>query len=166
MAVHDPNPPTGSLRGESTLQLHATVESHRGVDAAYSRFSRALGRMDLHAIEAIFTADAVYLTLEGAPLEGSAAISASFGAFFDHLRVHDMEVRVGFEIDERRVQGDFAWDQGSYTLLGRIGTAEVPIRRGRFLGVFRRSEDRLEYRLDAVSVLPLVRTIRSPGVRH
>lgn len=166
MAAHDPNLPTDSTSRSSSPRKHATVEMHPGVDDAYGRLTRAVDLMDAVALEQEFTENAVLITPDATALEGSASIAAWSRAISRDARADGMRLRLVFDIAERDVQTDVVFDQGSFLLTGRFAATELALRSGRFLAVFRRSNGSVEYRLDAASILPLFRTIRSSGPPH
>ena len=126
----------------------------------------AVELMDVVALEQEFTENAVLIAPDATALEGPASIVAWSEAISRGAREDGMRLRLVFDIAERSLQTDVVCDQGSYLLTGRIATTELALRSGRFLAVFRRSSGTLDYRLDAASILPLLRTIRNPGPPH
>ena len=160
MTAHDQDPNFGSLRGESPQR--SGPAAFAGVDRIYFMFSQAVRNFDDHTIKAVFAEDALYLTAEGETLTDAEKIRQWFAEQFELARGLDVEPRVSFVLDERGVQNDVVYDVGSYTLSWRGGAAELPIKVGRFVAVFRRVPGAFgTYRIDTVSNLPQLRLIPS-----
>lgn len=166
MAAHDPNPLTSSTLRPARPRRHATAERHSGVHAAYRRLSAAVEHMDAAALEREFTENAVLIAPDATALEGAASIAAWSEAFFRGAREDGMRLGLALDVAERDVQTDVVLDQGTYVLAGRIAAAELALRSGRFLAVFRRANGSGDYHLDAASILPLLSAIRDPGPPH
>jgi hypothetical protein len=122
--------------------------------------------MDATLMGEIFTKRAVFVAPDASVLEGRAAIAAGFDEFFDGTRKRGMRLRLDIEIEDRVARDRVVHDQGSYSLHIRIGTAELPFKKGRFLAVFRKGKGSRNFRLDTASVFPLVRTLRPTGGVH
>jgi len=104
-------------------------------DAVYERFSAAYRQADPDAVAALYWPDAYYLSPNSEIAQGDV------GSHFAWLA--DMEPgkgpRLSFEIIDRAVDGDLAYDIGIYTLR----RDEHPDRqsRGKFIVVWKRGED-------------------------
>jgi ketosteroid isomerase-like protein len=160
MSIEDPKSPSGPTRGSAEARQHATAMSHMGVAEAYARLANAVERMDSALLAQVFAERAVFVSPDATAFEGRPAIAAGFEDLFSGTRERGMGLRLDIEVDDRVARDDVVHDQGSYALYVRIGTAELPFKKGRFLAVFRRRKGKLEYRIDTASVNPLFRTFR------
>lgn len=129
------------------------------LDALYDRFSAAYEELDLDALAALYTDDALYLPPEGGIREGREAVRASFANFFDWAREQGVSVEVAFDIVDRTLRDDLAVDVGYYSLSTTPpeGSGGEPGRSvGKFVIVSERGDDGdWRFRADAYNLAPL-----------
>jgi ketosteroid isomerase-like protein len=166
MAAYDPNLPTGLTQGSSALQRKSSVQPHFDVDNLYRRFARAFASMDATLLKQLLAEHAVLIGQDATAFDGPDAIVAEFDTMFRRVLERGMRLRIVFDVVERSVRDDVVYDRGSYTLSCRIAAAEVPLRRGRYLAVFRRGDGSIGHRLDTASVYPLLQNVRTVGITH
>lgn len=137
------------------------------LDALYDRFSAAYGELDLDALAALYTDDALYLPPEGGIREGRDAVRASFSSFFDWAREQSVAVEVTFDVVDRTVRDDLAVDVGYYSLTTTpaAGSGQEPGRSvGKFVTVSERGDDGAwRFRTDAYNLAPLEAFVPPPS---
>ena len=106
------------------------------LDRAYERFSQAYREGDPAAVTALYTDDAFYL----AP--GRDMTRGEVAGHFEWLSSFEPGTgpRIEFEIVDRGVEGDLAYDIGYYSL-GRADAPEGERSRGKFVVIWKRGED-------------------------
>lgn len=128
------------LTGAPGLQAQtASAESRqqidRAIEAQYARFSEGYRRADPDMVADLYTDDAVYLLQDQDVLRGRAAVREEFARFLAPFRERgEQGAVIRFEIVERDVQGDLAYDVGYYAV------GQGP-RAGKFLVIWKRGSD-------------------------
>jgi uncharacterized protein (TIGR02246 family) len=108
----------------------------RTLDDVYERFSEGYRRGDPAAVAALYADDAFYLAPGGDMTRGEIASHFAWLSSFDP----GSGPRIEFEIVDRDVQGDLAYDIGYY----RIRPADAPEAegsRGTFIVIWKRGGD-------------------------
>lgn len=113
----------------------------QSLDAAYQRLSAAYQELDSSAAITVYTPDALYLQPDEQLVQGRAGIQEAFERLFDWAEAKDLELRLTFEIMERDVERDLAYDVGLYTLARLREGDELGSIRGKFVLISRRQED-------------------------
>ena len=122
----------------------------RTLDGVYERFSEGYREGHPPAVAALYAADAFYLAPGGDMTRGEIASHFAWLSSFDAGSGPGIE----FEIVDRDVEGDLAYDIGYY----RIRRADAPDAegsRGKFIVIWKRGADG-EWRVhaDGFSVVP------------
>ncbi|HEX7180663.1 MAG TPA: DUF4440 domain-containing protein [Thermoanaerobaculia bacterium] len=125
------------------------------IDAIYTAFVRGYEALDPAVVAGFYAEDAVYLPPGDDILRGRPAIQQSFAQFFDSVRREGGGLRISFEIVERKVSGDLAYDVGYYRLEriagGKAGTPST----GKFVVVAGKEEGGVwRIRVDAFNSMP------------
>jgi ketosteroid isomerase-like protein len=132
----DPEPPPEPTPEEIRAQVDADLAS------LYTRFEQAYARADADAIAEIYHPAGWYLAPREDLIQGRAAIRDHFGRFLDGFRGAERPgPELTFEVVDRQVAGDFAYDIGYYTLRPPWADEDDPGGRGKFLVVWTRVED-------------------------
>ena len=129
----------GLLVGARSAPGQVDPATAAALDAGYDRFVAAYAAADPDLVAAVYTEDALYLAPERDVVRGRAAIREIFAAFLDPFRERgEPGPVVAFEIVDRAVSGDLAYDVGYY-ILGREGSERRS--RGKFVVVWKRGAD-------------------------
>lgn len=112
-------------------------------DAAYAQFSEAYRQADPDLVPALYTEDAYYLSPNREIAKGGVR---SHFAWLEELEPGKGPV-LSFEIVDRGIVGDLAYDIGIYTL-HREDRPEGQESRGKFIVIWKRGDDG-EWRIHA-----------------
>ena len=137
----------------------ASDGGHGPIDHIYRSFVEAVKHSDARGIEPLCAENALCLTPDASAVQGPRAIASWFAGFFGSDDELPVRHNISFTVEERGVQNGVVYDRGGYTLSWTDGAIEVPVKSGRFLAVFQRPGEGEQYRLDTLSVLPLVKSI-------
>lgn len=125
------SPGTAPLAAQSA----DSADTAANLDAVYARFSDGYRQADAAAVAALYAEDAYYLQPNADMVRGRAAIQELFGRFLDPFRQRGGPgPTITFEIVDRRVGAEMAWDIGYYDI-GGAG------RDGKFVVLWRRDAD-------------------------
>lgn len=136
----------GGVLCSSTLGLPVVThlseaQPVEGLDAAYQRLSAAYQELDSAAAITVYTPDALYLQPDEELVRGREGIQEAFERLFDWAQSNDLELRLTFEIMERDIEDDLAYDVGLYTLARFRKGDELGSSRGKFVLISRRQAD-------------------------
>ncbi|HUF89972.1 MAG TPA: nuclear transport factor 2 family protein [Gemmatimonadota bacterium] len=106
------------------------------LDRAYERFSQAYRDGDPGAVAALYADDAFYLAPGRDMTRGEVARHFEWLSSFEP----GSGPRIEFEIVDRDVEGDLAYDIGYYAI-GRAEAPEGERSRGKFVVIWKRGED-------------------------
>lgn len=113
----------------------ARHQADRAIEAQYARFSEGYRRADPDAVAQLYTEDAFYLLPDQEMLRGRAAVREEFARFLSPFVARgDSGPEIRFEVVEREVRGDLAYDVGYYGM-------GASARTGKFLVVWKREPD-------------------------
>lgn len=127
----------GLVIGESgALAQNPAGEAERAFEETYAAFSEAYRVGDPAAVAALYADDAFYLAPGGEIDRGNVARHFGFLSSFEPGRGPVIE----FEIVDREVSGDLAYDIGYYTFRQADGAPESA-GRGKFIVIWKRGED-------------------------
>lgn len=130
------------------------VEPHAGIDAVYQTFHEGYRTLTPETVAGLYTEDALYLSPSSDVRRGRSAIEDNFRSYFDQVRGEGGALRIRFEILDRRVSGDLAYDVGYY-ILQRTSGDETSTHRGKFVVVARRGADGTwKFHVDGYSGVP------------
>ncbi|HEX8564072.1 MAG TPA: serine hydrolase [Pyrinomonadaceae bacterium] len=137
------------------LILDKGVAPHAGIDDVYRRFSEAYKKFDFEAVTNLYTEDAFYLSPGSDIKRGREKIVAEFSGYFNSVKNAGGTLAVSFQILDRRVSGDLAYDVGIYTVTEKAKNGEARAGRGKFVVVARRMSSReWRFQVDAYNGLP------------
>lgn len=125
-----------------SLTLAKNVAPHGGIDAIYKKFSEAYRLLDPAMVANLYTEDALYLAPGGNIERGRDYILKNFTEFFGSIKDGGGRLEISFEIVERRVTSDQAYDVGIYTLKSFNSKGETrSSSKGKFITVARQMKD-------------------------
>lgn len=140
---------------EEVIRHQAGVVPLAPLDDAYLRLSQAYASGDVDAAAAVYEADALYLQPDEEVRRGRWVIEDSVGALFQWASNKGYELRLRFEILEREVFGDFAYDVGYYELTRLKNGVEHGSSRVKFVLVAHADDDgQWRFAVDAFSRSP------------
>jgi uncharacterized protein (TIGR02246 family) len=136
----------GSGYGQATseakyLTLDKGVTAHAGVDAIYRGFNEGYRKLDAAQVASLYTEEALYLPPGADIRRGRKLIEESFTSFFRSVQDNGARLEITFQIIERRVSNDLAYDVGIYTLTQSKDGSPPRSGRGKFVTVARRDRD-------------------------
>jgi uncharacterized protein (TIGR02246 family) len=124
------------------LTLEKGVAAHAGVDAIYKAFSDAYRALDVEKVAGLYTENAAYLAPGSDLQQGRAAIRPTFKSFFDWIKNENRTMSISFQIFQRRVDKNMAYDVGVYTIRQyREGKQIGDAGQGKFVTVAVREKD-------------------------
>ncbi|HEX8267123.1 MAG TPA: serine hydrolase [Pyrinomonadaceae bacterium] len=142
-------------QSQQELILEKGVAPHAGIDDVYRRFSEAYNKFDFEAVTNLYTEDAFYLSPGSDIKRGREKILAEFSGYFNSVKNAGGTLAVSFQILDRRVSGDLAYDVGIYTVTEKAKNGEARAGRGKFVVVARRmSSGEWRFQVDAYNGLP------------
>jgi uncharacterized protein (TIGR02246 family) len=138
----------------SELTLDAGVKAHEGIDAIYAKFSRAYRELDSQMVIDLYTENAVYMTPDSAIDRGRAHIARTFESFFTSIKQRGGKMSISFQIVERRVSNDMAYDVGIFNLAVSGPDGKPRISKGKFVVIAVKQGKDWKFQLDSYSDLP------------
>lgn len=143
------------VQGQSAeLTLDSGVRNHVGIDQIYAKFSKAYREMDHAAFNLIYAKDAAYL-VPGSNIDiGSAGITDGFKRFFDSVRSKGETLTISFQIVQRKVSRDMAYDVGIYTISNHKAGKQMGEGKGKFVVVAVKDSKTWRFQVDGYSDLP------------
>ena len=137
------------------LTLDQGVMAHSGIDAIYAKFSKAYRELDHELVGGLYSSDASYLVPDQNILIGRDKITPAFKSFFDHVRDRKGRMTIGFQIFQRRVSGEMAYDVGIYTLTQYNAAGKGSTGQGKFVVVaVKEKSGEWRFQVDGYSGLP------------
>lgn len=139
---------------DPVVRHHAGVEPHAGLDAVYQTFHEGYRTLTPETVAGLYTEDALYLSPSRDVRRGRPAIEDDFRSYFDQVREDGGRLRIRFEILDRAVSGDLAYDVGYY-ILERTSEDDTHVNKGKFVVVARRGADGAwKFHVDGFSGVP------------
>ncbi len=117
------------------LILERSVKPHKEIDAIYKQFSEAYQTLDVEKVTNLYTKDAAYLPPNNDILTGREAILQNFKGFFDWVKKEGQTMTISFNIFQRKVAKDIAYDVGIYTIQNFKDGKKVGEGKGKFVVV-------------------------------
>jgi len=136
------------------LILDAGVKPHSGIDAIYARFSEGYRQLNAKMVSDLYTDNAIYMTPDSGVDRGRENISKSFDSFFHSIKDSRGKLSISFQIIERKVSGDMAYDVGIYTLISGRGEKVSQTSKGKFVVIAIKQKGVWKFQLDSYSDLP------------
>ncbi len=119
----------------SELVLEKGVSAHKEIDAIYKTFSEAYRTLDVEKVANLYTENAAYLPPDNDILQGRAAIRPTFQSFFDWIKNEGRTMTISFQIFQRKVDKNLAFDVGIYTIRQYKDGREAGTGQGKFIVV-------------------------------
>lgn len=117
------------------LVLEKGVPAHSEIDAVYKTFSEAYRTLDAEKVVNLYTENAAYLPPNSDILQGRAAIRPTFQSFFDWIKNEGRTMTISFQIFQRKVDKNLAFDVGIYTIRQYKDGKETGSGQGKFVVV-------------------------------
>lgn len=125
------------------------------LDAVYDAFSRAYRESDVQMLMDSVYGDSAFYLPPGSPiLRGQDQFRGQFSFLERFARLNRRGPAISFEIVDRDISGDLAYDIGVYTLRTPGSSADAPETRGKFIVVWKRGDDG-RWRMHADAFSPL-----------
>ena len=120
---------------KSYLKLENGVRAHKEIDEIYRRFSESYRTLNVEMVSNLYAEDAAYLAPEDDISFGRAAIRESFRGFFDSVKAGGQNISISFQIFQRTVEKNMAYDVGIYTIHTFKDGKQIGAGRGKFVVV-------------------------------
>lgn len=110
------------------------------LDSVYATFSRAYADADVDLLmDSVYAPDGYYLPPNAPILEGQDAFRGQFEGFLGPIAERgEPGPAISFDIRDRAISGDLAYDIGVYTLRPADAAADAPGSRGKFIVIWKR----------------------------
>jgi ketosteroid isomerase-like protein len=102
----------------------------------------------------LYTDNAVYMTPDGGIDRGRAHITGTFERFFTSIKQRGGTMSIAFQIVDRRVSGDMAYDVGIFTLAVNGPDGKPRVSKGKFVVIAVKQGKDWKFQLDSYSDLP------------
>lgn len=138
----------------SELTLEKGVSAHKEIDAIYKSFSEAYRTLDADKVTNLYTESAAYLAPNNDIQQGRAEIRRGFQSFFDWVKNEGRTMTISFQIFQRKVDKNMAYDVGIYTIRQYKDGKEVGMGQGKFVVVAIKEKDgKWRFQVDGYSDL-------------
>ena len=136
------------------LKLGSGVSPHGKIDAIYQVFSDGYKNLDPSFVTKVYTDDALYLAPDQDIQKGAKPIVDGFTGWFQMVKQQQEQLRIKFEIVERKVAQDLGFDVGIFTLSRMKNGTTLSSDRGKFIVVTQEMPDgSWKFRVDGYSTL-------------
>jgi len=125
----------------SELVLEKSVAAHKGIDAIYRQFSESYRTLDAEKVINLYTETAAYLPPNDDLLQGRDKVRAVFTPFFDTVKKDGQTMTISFQIFQRKVDKNLAYDVGIYTLRSYKNGKEIGSGNGKFVVIAVKEKD-------------------------
>jgi len=98
------------------LVLEKGVSAHKEIDAIYKTFSKAYRTLDADLVTNLYTENAAYLAPNENIQQGRVELRKGFQSFFDWIKKEGRTMTISFQIFQRKVDKNLAFDVGIYTI--------------------------------------------------
>ncbi|NNE99221.1 MAG: nuclear transport factor 2 family protein [Pyrinomonadaceae bacterium] len=133
---------SGDIIGQNSgLRLEQDVDSHKGIDSIYDRFSKSYQTLDSKSVADLYTENAAYLSPNSEIRNGRNAILAGFTRLFQRIGSRDQTASISFTIFQRKVEKNLGYDVGIFTLRYFKNGKEVNVSKGKFVVVVVKGKD-------------------------
>lgn len=130
-----------NLLSNDELILEKGVSPHKEIDAIYKTFSEAYRTLDADKVTNLYTETAAYLAPNENIQEGRTEIRKGFQSFFDWIKREGRTMTISFQIFQRKVDKNLAYDVGIYTIRQFKDGKEVGTGNGKFVVVAIKEKD-------------------------
>lgn len=138
----------------SELTLEKGVSAHKEIDAIYKTFNEAYRTLDADKVTNLYTETAAYLAPNNDIQQGRGEIRGGFQSFFDWIKKEGRTMTISFQIFQRKVDKNMAYDVGIYTIRQYKDGKEVGTGQGKFVVVAVKEKDgKWRFQVDGYSDL-------------
>lgn len=132
---------TSGTTGSAMAGDSAAVSAR--LDSVYGVFTRAYAEADVDLLmDSVYARDGFYLPPNAPILEGQDAFRGQFESFLGPIAERgEPGPVISFDIRERAISGDLAYDIGVYTIRRADADADAPGSRGKFIVIWKRGAD-------------------------
>lgn len=130
-----------SQTAESNSKLENGAAAHKEIDAIYRQFGEAYRTLDVEKVSNLYSADAAYLPPDREILRGRDQIRPTFQSFFDWVKKEGRTMTISFQIFQRKVEKNLAYDVGIYTLTQFKDGKQIGTGQGKFIVVAVKEKD-------------------------
>lgn len=135
--------------GDRADAAEERAAAEAALDSAYATFSEAYARASVQLLmDEVYARDAYYLPPDSPILHGQDQFRGQFSFLERYTRDGDPGPEITFEIVDREIRGDVAYDVGVYTLRPPDAPPEAEGSRGKFIVIWKRN-GRGEWRIRA-----------------
>jgi ketosteroid isomerase-like protein len=146
--------PLGAGAQTGELVLEKGVPAHKELDAIYKSFSEAYRTLDVEKVTNLYSESAAYLAPDNDIVQGREMIRPSFKSFFDWIKNENRTMTISFQIFQRKIDKNLAYDVGVFTIRQFKDGKEINIGSGKFVVVAVREKDgRWRFQVDGYSGL-------------
>ncbi|HQU84112.1 MAG TPA: SgcJ/EcaC family oxidoreductase [Pyrinomonadaceae bacterium] len=137
------------------LTLEKGVLAHKEIDSIYKSFSEAYKTLDVEKVASLYSENAAYLPPDNDILQGREAIRPTFKEFFDWVKSEGRTMTISFQIFQRKVDKNLAYDVGVYTIRQfKDGKQVGGLGQGKFVTVAVKEKDgKWRFQVDGYSNL-------------
>ncbi len=137
------------------LTLEKGVSAHKEIDAIYKTFGEAYRTLDVEKVANLYTESAAYLPPDSdSILQGREAIRPTFKSFFDYVKNEGQTMTISFQIFQRKVDKNLAYDVGIYTITQFKDGKKIGSGQGKFVVVAVKENGKWRFQVDGYSNLP------------
>lgn len=137
----------------SELILEKGVSAHKEIDAIYKTFSEAYRTLDAEKVVNLYSENARYLPPDNDILQGRSEIRPTFQSFFDYVKEKGQNMTISFQIFQRKVDKNLAYDVGVYTITQFKDGKEIGVGQGKFVVVAVKENGKWRFQVDGYSGL-------------
>lgn len=143
------------LAQTSELVLERGVAAHRGIDQIYRKFSESYRKLDDETVINLYTETAAYLPPNNEILLGHEKVREQFTPFFESVKKNGQTMTISFQIFQRKVDREMAYDVGVYTLRSFKDGKEIGTGKGKFIVVaVKEKNGEWRFQVDGYNDLP------------
>lgn len=136
------------------LVLEKGVPAHKEIDAIYKTFSEAYKTLDVEKVANLYAENAAYLPPNNNILQGREQIRPTFKSFFDYIKNEGRTMTISFQIFQRKIDKNLAYDVGIYTIRQYKDGKQVGTGQGKFVVVAVKEKDgKWRFQVDGYSGL-------------
>ncbi|MGK7311284.1 MAG: YybH family protein [Candidatus Longimicrobiales bacterium M2_2A_002] len=124
------------------------------LDSVYATFSEAYARADITLLmDEVYAEDAYYLPPDSPILQGQDQFRGQFSFLERFARDGGPGPRISFDIVDRDIDGDLAYDIGVYSIVAPGAAGDAEPGRGKFIVIWKRIDGDWRIRADGFSPL-------------
>ena len=130
----------------------STSTASAALDSVYATFTEAYARANVQLLmDEVYAPDAYYLPPDSPILEGQDQFRGQFSFLERYARTDEPGPAISFEVVDREIAGDLAYDIGVYTLRPPGAPADAGGGKGKFVVIWKRIDGQWRIWADAFS---------------